>query len=154
MLLGGKIAGLVINILCLILLVGTVIYLIVAWGSLPDQIPGHFGGDGQITRYGSKGTLIIPLVIAWLLYLGFLVIERVPQIWNTGVRVTEENKYRVYGTIRSLLSTVKLIICAVFAFITIIASQSQNLPSWFLGVFIQFLLVTLIIHIFWLFKVR
>ena len=103
MLLGGKLAGIIINVLCLILLVGTVIYLIAAWGSLPDLIPGHFGGDGQITRYDSKGTLIIPLVIAWLLYLGFLVIERVPQIWNTGVRVTEENKYRVYGAIAPVL---------------------------------------------------
>jgi len=153
-LLGGKIAGLVINVLCLILLVGTVIYLIVAWGSIPDQIPGHFGGDGQITRYGSKGELFIPQVIIWILFGGLTLVERLPQLWNTGVKVTEENKFRVYGTIKSLLGTVKLIIVAAFSFITINASLSQNLPGWFLIVFVQSLLVTLIFHVFWLFKVR
>ena len=45
---------------------------------------------------GSKGELVILPIIGWLMYIFLTVIENFPQIWNTGVTVTEENKDRVY----------------------------------------------------------
>jgi len=134
----------IVNVLCLIQLVGITIYLIVAWGNLPDQIPGHFGADGAVTRYDDKGILLVLPIIAWVMFIGISVVERFPQLWNTGVRVTEENKFRVYRVIKSLISKVKFIVITMFVFITIIQSLAQSLPIWFSPVFLGVLFITII----------
>jgi uncharacterized membrane protein len=54
----------VVNIICLIQLVGIAIYLIVVWNSLPDQIPGHFNAAGEVTRFDGKGILLIMPIFA------------------------------------------------------------------------------------------
>jgi len=154
MLLGGRIASLIINILCVLLLLGVGIYLLAAWGSIPDEIPAHYGASGEVTRLDGKGFLWLMPSLALALFVGFLAIERFPKLWNTGVRVTEENKFRVYGTIKSLLSSTKLIIVAAFVFITVTSSLSLSLPIWFMIVFVQLLLISSIFHIIWLFRVK
>ncbi|MCL2170059.1 MAG: DUF1648 domain-containing protein [Defluviitaleaceae bacterium] len=121
-----------VDIICLFLLAGITVYLIVAWNSLPEQIPGHFAADGTVTRYDGRGALIAPVIISWVLYGLFVLVERFPQIWNTGVQVTEENKERVHRAIRNLISMIKLVIVAKFTFITIFQSLGTNLPSWFM----------------------
>jgi uncharacterized membrane protein YhdT len=110
------------------------IYLFLKWNSIPDRIPGHYNAMGEIDRMGSKEELLVLPVIGWLMYLGMTVIEKFPQIWNTGVTVTEENKERVYRVLKNMLSTLKLIVVAVFVYLTINSSQAISLPVWFLPV--------------------
>jgi uncharacterized membrane protein len=97
-----------INIVCLTQLIGIVIYFIIMWDSIPDQIPGHYNAAGEITRWGSKGELLILPIISWFLYLMITGVEQFPQIWNTGVRVTEENKEQVYRILKNMLGAIKL----------------------------------------------
>ena len=125
-----------VNIICLILLVGNLVYLIIVWGSIPEQIPAHFDGAGNITRYGGKGELLIMPIINWAMFVGISLIERFPKIWNTGVRVTEENRWRIYRIIKNLIVTEKLAMVAPFVFISICQSRGLSLPGWFLPVFL------------------
>ena len=125
----------VVDILCVILLLGSIIYLIVAWGGLPDQIPGHFDFAGNITRYGKKGELLFMPIMNIVMFAGVSVVERFPQIWNTGVKVTEQNKFRVYTILKNLIVTSKLSVVAPFAFITIHQTKGINLPVWFIPAF-------------------
>ena len=138
----------VINIACLALIVGSVINLIVAWNTLPDQFPAQYDFAGNVTRWGGKGELIAMPVIAWVSYLLLSIIERFPQIWNTGVKVTEANKERVYRTMKSFLSVTKLILVAPFVLILLNTTLSDVLHGWW----IVYIILTVVSIVFFFVK--
>lgn len=56
------------NMLCLLLLTGSVIYLCVNWTSIPDKVPGHYNFAGEVDRWGNKKELLFIQALAWVLY--------------------------------------------------------------------------------------
>jgi uncharacterized membrane protein len=126
----------------------------VVWSSLPDQIPAHFDGAGNITRYGGRGILLIMPIINLLMFAGITAIEFFPQIWNTGVRVTEKNKRRVYAILSNMIVTLKLTLVAPFVFISIYQTLGTNMPSWFIPVFLFVCLAPMIFFIAKLIRAR
>ena len=137
----------ILEVISLLVMIGTTFYLIVGWNSFPDRIPAHYNAAGEIDRWGGKGELIFLLVMMWILYIGITLIQRFPQIWNTGVQVTQENRERVYRILMYMLETLKLLIEAVFSFLTVYGMTGKNLPVWFLFVFMGALFADLI---FWM----
>ena len=131
-----SIYSLAVNILSILLLLGNTIYLIVVWNSLPDQIPGHYDFAGNVTRYDGKGSLLAVPIINVILFLSMSLVERFPQIWNTGVRVTEENKVRVYLILKNMLVTIKLSIVIAFVYLSINQTLESGLTGWFMGIFL------------------
>ena len=115
-----------------ILLIGTLAYLILGWSSFPDQIPMHYNGAGEIDRWGGKGEIIFIEVMMWILYFGIGVVEKYPQIWNTGVEVTAKNKEKVYRTLKYMLKTLKFLTALIFAYLIVNSLQSAPLPGWFI----------------------
>jgi len=124
---------LIVSLLCL---VGVVVYLIVMWSRIPDQIPAHFNAAGKVNRWGSKSELIVLPIISWVLYGFITLVERYPQAWNTGVTVTEKNRARVYRILKNMIAVIKMLLLAVFASITVLSSLVLRLPIWYLGVFL------------------
>ena len=137
----------ILEVISLLVMIGTTFYLIVGWNSFPDRIPAHYNAAGEIDRWGGKGELIFLLVMMWILYIGITLIQRFPQIWNTGVQVTQENRERVYRTLMYMLETLKLLMVAGLSFLTVYGMTGKNLPVWFLFVFIGGLFADLI---FWM----
>ncbi len=125
-----------VEILCVMLLIGVMAYLFLQWSHIPDTVPGHYNAMGEVDRMGRKIELLVLPIISWLMYLGLTIVEQFPQIWNTGVTVTEENKEHVYRILKNMLSTLKLSVVAVFGFITINSSQAKSMPIWFLPAFL------------------
>ena len=121
----------ILDLLGWILLIGTLAYLILGWSSFPDQIPMHYNGAGGIDRWGGKGEIIFIEVVMWILYLGIGVVEKYPQIWNTGVEVTVKNKEKVYRTLKYMLKTLKFLTALIFAYLIVNSLQSAPLPGWF-----------------------
>ena len=121
----------ILDLLGWILLIGTLAYLILGWFSFPDQIPMHYNGAGEIDRWGGKGEIIFIEVMMWILYLGIGVVEKYPQIWNTGVEVTVKNKEKVYRTLKYMLKTLKFLTALIFAYLIVNSLQSAPLPGWF-----------------------
>ena len=121
----------ILDLLGWILLIGTLAYLILGWSSFPDQIPMHYNGAGGIDRWGGKGEIIFIEVMMWILYLGIGVVEKYPQIWNTGVEVTAKNKEKVYRTLKYMLKTLKFLTALIFAYLIVNSLQSAPLPGWF-----------------------
>lgn len=124
----------IIFVLSILVMAGTFLYLLYAWNGLPDKVPGHFNGAGEIDRWGSKYELIVTPIISIFLFLGITLMEKYPEAWNTGVKVTEENKERVYLEIKNMIVTLKFLVILTFTFITVYSSLSRPLPSWFLPV--------------------
>ena len=57
-----------INYLCVFLQAGTFLYLLFVWNRLPDRIPTHYNGAGEIDGYGPRFTIWICPVAMILMY--------------------------------------------------------------------------------------
>ncbi|MFA0815064.1 MAG: DUF1648 domain-containing protein [Anaerofustis sp.] len=144
----------VINLFCLLLLVGIVAILIVNWSNIPDKIPGHYNAVGEVDRWGNKEELLILPIIGWILYIGITVLEQFPQIWNTGVKVTEQNATRIYRILKNMVGTIKLLMVFVFVFLTVNSAFAKALPDWFLPTFLVLIFGSMIFFIVKLIRAR
>ena len=124
----------VLEILALLIIVGTMIYLVLAWRYIPDQVPGHYGAGGKPDRWDSKGSVLFMPVTGLLLYLMITGLQRVPGIWNTGIKVTEENAALVYSNLMSMIIMIKLAMLIIFLYITVQSARCEPLGGWFLPV--------------------
>ncbi len=88
------------------------------------------------------------------MYAFITTIEKFPQVWNTGVTVTEENKEQVYLILLHLVSTIKFIIVCVFTYIIIQSVIFFKLSIWFIPAFLIILFGNLFYWIWKLFKVK
>ncbi len=150
----GNRYNIVVNCACLVMLVGVVIYLATNWSHIPDKIPAHYNSRGEIDRWGNKIELLILPAIGWIMYIGMTVLERFPQLWNTGVTVTAANRDRVYWILRNMLLTMKLLTTAVFVFLAINTAAAKELSVWFLPVFLTLIFGSLAFFIIALFRAR
>lgn len=130
----NTLADIIIEYLCRILLVGTVMGLIIFWKFIPDQIPTHYNGAGVIDGWGGKGMVWLTVVLSWFLYLGIGFVENHPEVWNTGVNVTKKTSEKVYRILKYLIGMSKLIMTAVFTLMTACMALAEPLPGWFLPV--------------------
>lgn len=126
----------ILNLLCILLLVGNSVYLILSWKHIPESVPGHYNAAGAIDRWAKKTELLMMPIVAWVMYIGITFLERFPQLWNTGVKVTPENSHRIYRILKSMIGTTKLIMVAVFTFLSFHQATARALPVWFLPVFL------------------
>lgn len=149
----GKL-DIILNVLCLIILISTILFLIVIWSKIPDKVPMHHDFAGNTDRWGAKLEIIILPIITWIMYIFMTIIEKSPQVWNTGVKITEENKERVYSILLHLISTLKFIVVCVFTYLTVQTAVTFELSTWFLPIFIVGIFGDLLYWILKLFKVK
>lgn len=100
------------------LLVATGIGLAVSyWRLLPDQIPVHYGLNGQPDRMGDRSFhwfLPALVVVQWAL---LSCIQVVPQIGNYPWPITRDNAARQFALGRALLGWIKLEIVGFLVFL-------------------------------------
>lgn len=76
-------------------------------GKLPEEIPVHFNGKGEIDRWGSKIELIILPFIGVFLWIIMSLLEKVPHMYNFPARLNEQNVEAFYLNSRKMLNEVK-----------------------------------------------
>src|SRR5690554_2723973 len=76
--------------------IGSILFLIYAWGKLPDEVPGHFNMAGEVTRWGSKYELIILPLVGGFNLLFIQILELFPEIHNYPKRFNESNAKEFY----------------------------------------------------------
>jgi uncharacterized membrane protein len=123
------------NIISLVLFLGIAIYLAINWDGFPDMIPGRYGFDGTVTSWTNKNELIFMPIIGLGVFVLMTFMERSAQIWNTSATITKKNKELLDRTMKSALSTIKLVVSAASVFITFNSSLATDLPSWFVPIF-------------------
>lgn len=135
---------LIIDLLIAAIIVGTTVFLFVYWKYIPNQVPLHWGIDGQITRLGDTSSLVVPVIFMYFLWAwhGFArlltglfgkenlfekdVVEKATQ--ND---VISETKYILY-----LIWYTDLLIIMIFAYIVVCGALVIDLGVWFLPLFI------------------
>ncbi|QPQ28961.1 DUF1648 domain-containing protein [Lysinibacillus sp. JNUCC 51] len=110
------------------LFVLSILYIFVMWGKLPEEIPGHFNGAGEVDRWGSK--------MLWIL---LVLLEKAPHMHNYPARLNESNVEAFYLNSRKGLNEIKnlcLILFAAISFqmIRIALGKAENIGWWFLPI--------------------
>ncbi|MBB4824715.1 putative membrane protein [Sporosarcina luteola] len=126
-------------------------YLVYAWGQLPDQVPGHYDGAGQVDRWGTKWELIILPIIAALLIPLMAFLEKHPE-WHNYMNLNESNIEFQYKNSRLLLNIMKNEILLFLAYISfnmirVTLGKAESLGAAFLPVFIGILFGTMIFFV-------
>lgn len=128
----------VMEILCLALLLGTVVFLIVFWKNIPDSVPNHFDGMGRIDSYAPKKTLILLPVMMSILY-AVLSLVKTMRFRSLGREV------RVPAPLL-LFPMMKLAVLAGFAYMTVCSALSRPLGAWYLPVFLTLILGPMLVN--------
>ena len=129
-----------VEVLCLALLLGTVVFLIVFWKHIPDSVPNHFDSAGQIDGYAGKGTLILLPIFMAVLYavLSFVKTMRFRSLGKE-VRVPAPPL---------LFPMMKLTILAGFAYMTVCSALSRPLGAWYIPVFLVLVFAPMVAYAF------
>ena len=142
------------NLISLLSVVGIVLYVIITWKNIPDMIPGHYNIAGEIDKYSSKNSIWILIVVQILLFTMMSVLERFPNIWNTGVKITEENRERVYTNLRNMQTYLKMMIMIYFSYMTFQSIGGGNLHSMSIFIFLVLVFGGMAIFLVKIFKNR
>lgn len=132
-----QVLRIVVEIFCLALLLGTVIFLIVFWKNIPDSVPSHFDRMGQIDAYAGKNSLILLPVMMTILY-AVLSLVKTMRFRSLGKEV------RVPAPLL-LFPLMKLAILAGFAYMIVCSALGRPLGAWYLPVFLTLVLGPMVV---------
>ena len=138
-----------IDCICAILLIGCTLWVACRYGSLPDRIPIHYGANGVINGYGSKGMIWLLIIIMWVMVSFISVMEQFPRLWNTGFKLTKENSCRLLALTWHFMSTTKLAISVIFAYIVVMCVKGGDLSPRFLPLVLAVLFAN---SLYWIIK--
>ena len=110
------------DIITAIVYLAGIVYTVIIWSQLPDQVPAHYNGAGEIDRWGSKWELILLPVIAALLAVFMSFLEKHPE-WHNYIKLNENNIEFQYKNSRLLLNVLKNECVLLFVFLTFKTEQ-------------------------------
>lgn len=141
------------DIVSIVALIGTIIFIAIKYGSLPDEVPSHYDALGNITSYGPKWNVwIMPLVALALLIL-LEILERFPETWNTGIQANKRNKEAVYGTTMWLMSSMKWINTLFMCAVGVMGVFVMNMPIIITIIYFVLLIGCIIMYVYKLKKI-
>ena len=147
-----EIIYLIMNIIGVLALLGSTLFVIIMWSQIPDQIPTHYNFAGEADDYGGKGSLIFMMVLAWFVFILITVLMRFPNTWNMPVKVTEENRSRLYAITRAMLEVLKIFTTILFAVMFTTTAAGVPLPQWIVIILIAGVLLTVAAGMFLMHK--
>ena len=128
----------IVDWLCGVLLIGITVWVACRYAAMPDKIPTHFGADGVIDGYGGKSMIWGLLAIMWVLIIVMSVTELFPRHWNIPFNVTKENHSRMMTLTWHFISTTKLLVACLFAYLVVMCVRGENLLAWFAPMVVTF----------------
>jgi uncharacterized membrane protein len=115
------------------------------FNALPERIPSHFDGGGNVNQMGGKMTIwLLPLI--GILTVGFMkILAKQPHSFNYLQKITAENAAKQYLYAIRLMNVIQAFIVFSFCFITyqniqIALGNRDGLSAYFLPVFMSVLI--------------
>lgn len=131
----------ILNLLAPLLLLAAILTIVLRWNTLPQRIPTTYDFSGNITGYGSRGTLLLMPVIGLAVDLTIGLCWRFPKSWNMGRRVTPRNAPFLYHATRNMVAELRLCLALYFSIFALLECFApEKAPSllawgWMLSVF-------------------
>lgn len=115
-----------LEVVNIVVIVGTLVYLLIRWRDLPSTIPTHFNGSGEADGWGHRATLLLFPLISIAPYALITTISRFPHTFNYPIAVTEQNAQQLYKLTIQMLSWLKLELVLLFGAIGIMIIRSAE----------------------------
>lgn len=143
----------IIEVTSYLALVAFWVMTIFAFTTLPESIPTHYNGLGEVDGYGPKATIFFLPVLGTVLSAFLTYIIKKPETFNYTVEITEENALAQYTNSTKLLRFMKLALLILFIVIdykTIAISKgaSDGLGKWFLPFTIALIFVPVVFSVY------
>ena len=139
----------IVDWLCGALLIGITAWVACRYAALPDKIPTHFGADGVVDGYGGKSMIWGLLAIMWVLVIVISVAELFPRHWNVPLKVTRENYSLMMTLTWHFISTTKLLVAILFAYVVVMCMRGENLSAMFMPIVLTVLFAN---SLFWVIR--
>lgn len=107
-----------------ILLVATIFFAVKFYG-ITGEVPTHFNMAGEADAYGSKYSLLFPIIMGWILYIITLILLRFPNVWNVPGGWA-------LGPIKMMVLVLNVFIAITFAWMAIASINGQGLGLSFM----------------------
>lgn len=127
----------IIEVTSSVFLIAFWLMTVLSFQTLPETIPTHFNGNGEVDGYGPKATIFFLPVLGTLLFAFLTFIIKKPESFNYTVEITKENALEQYTNSTKLIRYLKLALLILFLLIdfeTIKISKGnpEGLGKWFL----------------------
>lgn len=110
------------------------VVLFMNWSELPNEVPAHFDGSGNVDRWGTKWELLILPGIGIAMHFFLMILEKFPEKHNYPARINESNAEVFYRNSRQTLNYMRNIINILFAYIVyrtiVIALEEATTIGW------------------------
>lgn len=116
----------IFEIATLIILLMTWILIVVSYTKLPDIVPTHFNALGEVDDFGGKRSILTLPVIATVMYIGLIVLNQFPHIFNYPKNITEENAFIQYVYATRLVRYLNFIVVLIFGYFTLETIRNAN----------------------------
>ncbi|MBD3921862.1 DUF1648 domain-containing protein [Paenibacillus sp. PR3] len=115
-----------LEVLNIVIIIGTLVYLLIRWRDLPSTIPIHYAGSGEADGWGSRSTLLLLPLIAIAPYVLITIISRFPHTFNFPVAVTEQNAPELYRLTVQMLNWLKFEMVFLFSSLGVLVIRSAT----------------------------
>ena len=127
----------VIELIGYLILIAFWITIILSYNNLPEKIPIHYNGLGEVDNYSKKTSIFLLPIIGTFLFIILTLISKNPESFNYNVKITEQNAESQYTNSVKMMRIMKIIVIVIFFLIdykTIKTSigKSEGLGIWFL----------------------
>ncbi|CAM3206502.1 DUF1648 domain-containing protein [Filibacter tadaridae] len=134
---------------CVIVIIGMFAFTIQAIFQMPDSIPIHENGKGEINGWGSRWISIIMPFILVVIYIPLLFLQKYPEKHNYPERLSKGNVYAFYRNSKILISWLKFEFVLAFAyfnwyFVKVALGQTSP-PLWYISFALVAVILTVII---------
>lgn len=121
----------VLEAITAILVLCQIVYVSVRYSKIGDKIPTHFDFAGNPDGWGSKSTVFVLLGATIFLYVLLTVCMFFPKMCNIPVKVTDENRTRIFSYVINMILLTKLLIVGCFFYMTVCSMEGIPLGIWF-----------------------
>ncbi len=127
-----------LSVLCFLFML---IFVCVKYPSLPELLPSHFNGRGEIDGWSGKAAAaFFPTITAFLMLAILGPIQFFPKLWNNTQGVPAYKLPRVIRSTRTGLCLMLFTMEAFFACIAVCTAQLRPIPGLvnylFMGIFV------------------
>lgn len=139
-----------------LIFLAVVIYLITQFSALPDRVPGHYDGEGNVDRWGSKMELWILPVVGAMLWIPMTVLERYPHLFNY-LNLREDNievQYRNGQMMMNVLKNQSVLLFSYLLFqsIRVAIGSAEGLGVFFMPIVLVVIFGSIIIFMIRMFR--
>ena len=119
------------------------IFLVVRLPSLPDRIPTHYTGSGEIDGWGGKGSVALVPAISFVLLVTMTLLVFLPKLWNTLKGIHAQRVPQAVRASRTMICAMSLEMQLFFAAALVHTVRCEPLPEAIGGGFVALLGVTI-----------